>query len=54
MKTDIYLRNISLNSFRIRNVSDNGCRETQNTHFMFNIFFPEIRAVYEIMWKNMA
>jgi hypothetical protein len=24
----------------------------QNTHFMFNNFFPESRAVYEITWKN--
>jgi hypothetical protein len=23
-------------------------------HFTFNIFFPENRAVYEIMWKNMV
>ena len=24
------------------------------THFMFNNFFFESRAVYEIMWKNMV
>jgi len=31
-------------------------RENQNTHFMFNkhFFFFENRAVYEIMWRNMA
>ena len=28
------------------------CRENQNTHFVFSIFFPENRAIYE-MWKNM-
>jgi len=26
--------------------------EKIKTHFMFNNFFPENRAVYEIMWKN--
>jgi BarA-like signal transduction histidine kinase len=31
------------------------CRENHNTHFMFNNSFPpENRAVYEIMWTNMA
>ena len=30
-------------------------RDNQNTHFMFNNFFLfENRAVYEIMWKNIA
>jgi hypothetical protein len=24
------------------------------THFMFNNFFPENRAVYEIVWENMV
>jgi hypothetical protein len=28
--------------------------EKIKTHFMFNNFFPENRAVYEIMWKNMV
>ena len=37
---------------RIRSISDEGCRENQNTHFMFNNFFSENRVVYEIMWKN--
>jgi len=37
----------------MRIVSDKGCRENQNTHFMLNnIFFFENRAVYEIMWEN--
>jgi len=30
------------------NVSDKSCRVNQNTHFVFNIFFKENRAVYEI------
>jgi hypothetical protein len=29
------------------------CRETQNSHFISNIFFLN-RAVYEIMWKNIV
>ena len=28
--------------------------KNQNTHFMHNIFFPENRAFYEIMPKNMV
>jgi len=29
--------------------------EKIKTHFMYNnSFFPENRAVYEIMWRNMA
>jgi hypothetical protein len=40
---------------RIRNVSDESCRENQNTHFTFgNLFFPENRTFYEIMWKNIV
>jgi hypothetical protein len=39
---------------RMRNVSDKSCRENQNTHFMFNNFFSENRAICEIMWKNMV
>jgi len=38
----------------MRNVSDKICTENQNTHFMFNNFFPENCTVSEIMWKNMA
>jgi hypothetical protein len=34
----------------IRNVSDKICRENQNTHFMFNKFFPpEFRVVTLVM-----
>jgi len=40
---------------RMRNVSDNSCKESQNTDFMLNnFFFPEIRAVSDIMWKLIA
>jgi hypothetical protein len=39
---------------RMRNVSDKSCRENQNTYFIFNNFFPENRAVYVTMWKNMV
>jgi hypothetical protein len=38
----------------MRNVSDKSCRENQDTHFVFKIFFPENRALYDIMWKNMV
>jgi len=34
-----------------KNISDKRCRETRNTHFMFNHFFFN-RVVYEIMWKT--
>jgi hypothetical protein len=39
---------------RTRNVSDKSCRENQNTHFVFSSIFSENRAVYEIMWENVA
>ena len=35
--TDIY-ENISLKCFEGENFSDKSCRETQNTHFVFNIY----------------
>ena len=38
----------------MRNISDKSCRENKNTHFMFNKFFSESGAVYEIMWKNVV
>ena len=37
---------------RRRYVSDKSCRETQNTHFVFNNPPPENRAVYGIMWEK--
>jgi hypothetical protein len=32
------------------------CRENQNTHFVFNNYFPtqKNRAVYKIPWKNVV
>jgi len=38
---------------RMKNVSDKFCRGNGNT-FLFNTFFSDNRAVYEIMWKNMV
>ena len=38
----------------MKNVSDRICREIQNIHFIFNKFCIEIRAVYELMWKNIV
>jgi hypothetical protein len=38
----------------MRNLSNKSCREHHNTHFIFKTFFFENRAVYEIMWKNIA
>ena len=37
----------------MRYVSHKSSRENQNTHFTFNNF-SENRAIYDIMWKNMA
>jgi len=41
---------------RMSNVSDKSCRENQNTIlYSITYFFSfENRAVYEIMWENMA
>jgi len=36
---------------RMRSVSDKS-RENQNTHFVFNNFFPENHAGFEKMWKK--
>jgi hypothetical protein len=38
----------------MRNVSAYSCRETQNTHIIFNNFFFQNRAVYETIQKNAA
>ena len=35
-------------------VLDNICRDNQNIHFMFSKFFPENRAVHEIMSINVV
>jgi len=39
----------------MKNVSDEGCRENQNTYFIFNnFFFSGNRAVYDTMRKNIV
>jgi hypothetical protein len=38
---------------RRNNIWDRSCRESQNTHFMFNSGFLN-RGIYEIKWKNMV
>jgi hypothetical protein len=37
---------------RIRNVSDKRCRDNQSTHFTFNNYFFQNRALCDIMWQN--
>jgi hypothetical protein len=37
----------------MRTVSEESCRENQNTHFMLESFSENL-SIYEIMWKNMA
>jgi len=56
MKTNISFLIISRPLFvSMRNVSDKSCRENQNTHFILNkLFYFENRAIYEIMWKDIA
>jgi hypothetical protein len=39
---------------RMKNVLDKGCREIQNTYFIFKNFFSENRVVYEITSTNMV
>ena len=39
---------------KIRNVLEKNCRGNQNTHFIFTDVFPENRAIYKIMSKNMV
>jgi hypothetical protein len=39
---------------RMKNVSYKSYRGNQNTHFMLCNFFFEIRAAFEIMWKNVV
>ena len=36
----------------MRNVSGKCFRENQSTHFVFNNFFHENHAVYEVLWTN--
>ena len=39
---------------RMRNVSDQTCREYPNTHFIVSDFFLQKLCIYEKMWKNMV
>ena len=39
---------------RVRNVSDQHCRENQNTHFYVQYIFFLNRTFYDISWKNMV
>ena len=39
---------------RMRNVSNTSFGETQNARFMLSNFFPENRAIYEIISKNVV
>ena len=48
----IYI-NFSLNSYN-SNVSDENCRENQNTHLAFNNFFRKNRAVFDAVRKSMV
>ena len=52
---DLYTFMVSVSVLlRKRNILEKICRENQNTHFVFSNFYSANRAVYEIMWKNMA
>jgi hypothetical protein len=39
---------------RMRNVSDKFAEKIKTHILRSNTFFPENRAVYEVMWKNMV
>jgi len=39
---------------RMRNVSDESCRESQNTFYFQVTLFSQNRAIDEIMWKNIV
>ena len=39
---------------RMSKVSDKSCKVNKTTHFILSKVFFENRAVYEIVWKNMA
>ena len=54
MKTFTFMTISRCILLRMTNILDKGCRENQNTRFLFNNFFSENRAVYEIMSKNVV
>jgi len=39
---------------RMNDVSVKSCRETRNTHFVFNNFLSNVVSFYGIMWKNVV
>jgi len=39
---------------KMRNISDRSCRKNQNMRIMFDNFFPQNCAVYEIVGENMV
>jgi len=40
--------------FTMRHVSDENCRENQNTQIILNNFLSESRTLYEMMWNNIV
>jgi len=36
----------------MRSVSENSCRENENTYFVLSNFFQKNVAILEMMWKN--
>ena len=44
----------SLIILRMRNILDEGCRENQNSHFIFSIPPPKTSVIHEKMWENMV
>jgi hypothetical protein len=55
MYTNIHFMIISCSVLlRMRNVFDKICRENENTHFMFNNFFPIIVLLVRYICKNMV
>ena len=54
MKTNTHFFIISRSILRMRDVSDKGCRETQNTQFMFKHFLSKIVPFMRLCEKNMV
>jgi len=56
MRAYVHFNNIPLNAtWNEKLFRKNVCTENQNTTFRYNLFFfPEKRASYEIIWKNIV
>jgi len=54
MKPYVYLWSYLFQFFSQWEIFGKSYKENQNTYFMFNNFFPENRAVYVILWKNIV